>query len=116
MPDFNAQIERGMDAAVAAVGESVTIHLATGELIVCKAVPMHEDRVLLKEAGGDRLVNRLTLEIAKAKYPRVTINADFITFPAVWARKGPTGTVKWRVAGFVGDQTSPGTWVVKVTA
>lgn len=113
MPDYLAAVARGVDQAVAAVGESVTIYLSSGGTIACKAVPKHEDRPKLDAVGGERVVNRVVLEVAKAQYPEVTLGADKIKFPAVWARKGE-GTVTWRVAGFEGDSTDPGSWLLKV--
>jgi hypothetical protein len=115
LPDFNAAISRGVDKAIAASGSEVTVYLASGGTIVCKAVPQYMGIKLAKETGGERSTNRLVLEVAKAKYPTVTVNADKVRFPGEWVRKADD-FVTWRVAGFEMDATAPGMWLLKMSA
>lgn len=118
MLDVNAAITRGADKAIAMSagdGGDVTIYLETGGTIVCKAVPQYMGIKPSKETGGERTTNQLVLEIAKAQYAKVTLNADKIRFPGEWARKTEKW-VTWRVAGFAGDAAAPGSWLLKMTA
>lgn len=112
----NAVIDRAVDQAIKISGDAeITIFLHSGGTIKCMATPMYAGVKPSGDSGNERMVNELVLEIAKAQYPDVTANGDKIRFPGKWVRKDDAW-VTWRVGGFAGDQTAPGSWLLKMSA
>jgi hypothetical protein len=61
--------------------------------------------------GRKQNTQKLVLAIAKSDIAAVKINADTVTVPASWFKKG-SGTVTARVAAVTGDDADPGMWLI----